>query len=140
MTIGLRIALTLVVLVATAPIAMAMGKPDCSGAVPAVQAAVTATCDCATATNHGQFVRCAGQVVKGLVATGAVGKTCKGAMVRVLAKSSCGKTDAVACCFVDKPCRVKKTAICARLGGLVGSTPFCADACVPGSPSGAFID
>jgi hypothetical protein len=140
---GLRIALALTALLATAAISAAAkpGKPDCAAALPAVQDAVAASqCSCETAANHGQFVRCAGQVVKGLVATQVVDHRCKGAMVRVFAKSSCGKTNSVTCCFADRACKVKKSVACARLGGTPGSTPFCSDACLGGSPSGAFVD
>jgi hypothetical protein len=142
MMIGSRIALTLAALLATASVSgAAPGKPDCNSALPAVQSAVAASeCDCATATNHGQFVRCAGQVVKGLVASEALDKRCKGAMVRVFAKSSCGKADAVTCCVEGRPCKVKKSAACTRLGGTPGATSFCSDACAAGSPSGAFVD
>jgi hypothetical protein len=141
MTNGLRIALTLAALLATSASAAKPEKPDCNASLPAVQAAVAAApCDCAAATNHGQFVRCAGQVVKGLVASESLDRRCKGAMVRVFAKSSCGKADAVTCCTATRPCKVKKAAACERLGGTPGATPFCADACAAGSPSGAFLD
>ena len=141
MTNGLRIALTLAALLATSVSAAKPDKPDCTASLPAVQAAVAAApCDCATAVNHGHFVRCAGQVVKGLVASESLDRRCKGAMVRVFAKSTCGKTDAVTCCTADRPCRVKKSAACTRLGGTPGATAFCVDACAAGSPSGAFLD
>ncbi len=78
--------------------------------------------------------------MKRLVATSVLDHRCKGAMVRVFAKSACGKADAVTCCFADRACKVKKSAACARLGGTPGSTPFCSDACLGGSPSGAFVD
>lgn len=137
---GLRIALALGGLLVTTPVAAARpDKPDCTASLAAVQASVALSCDCATATNHGQYVRCAGKVVKGLVADSSLDRRCKGAMVRVFAKSSCGKTDAVTCCVVTG-CKVKKTAVCEKLGGTPGATPFCADACAAGSPSGAFVD
>jgi len=140
MRIGLRIALTLTALLATSVSAAKPVKPDCAASLPAVQAAVAAApCDCASATSHGQFVRCAVHVVKGLAGTATLDRRCKGAMVRVFAKSSCGKADAVTCCFADRPCKVKKSAACTTLGGTPGATPFCSDACVA-SPSGAFLD
>src|SRR5262245_47917389 len=95
---GMRIAYALTALLVTTPAAAAKPmKPDCEASLPAVQVAVAAECDCAAATNHGQYVRCAGTVVKAMVAADTLGKTCKGAMVRVFAKSSCGKPDAVTC-------------------------------------------
>lgn len=143
MMTGLRIVLALTAVLSTATMSAAAkpGKPDCASALPAVQNAVAASqCSCETAATHGQFVRCAGQVVKGLVASSALDHRCKGAMVRVFAKSSCGKANTVTCCLADHACKVKKSAACARLGGTPGSTPFCSDACLGGSPSGAFVD
>ncbi len=143
MKIGLRIALGLLALVATMPaVAMKPVKPDCAAAPAAVEANVAAACDCATAPNHGQYVRCAVKVVKAMAKGGSLGKSCKGSMVRVFAKSSCGKADAVTCCVPVNgatACAVKKAAGCAKLGGSPGATPFCVDACTA-SPSGAFID
>ncbi len=137
---GLRIALVLTIVAALPAFAGKPGKPDCSASLAAVQSAVADACDCATAKNHGQYVRCAGQTVKGMASGGSLPKACRGAMMRVFAKSSCGKADAVTCCMADRPCHVKKASVCERLGGVAGSTPFCADACTPGSPSGAFVD
>jgi hypothetical protein len=141
MKIALTVAFALAALVAMTPAASAArpDKPDCSLALPAVQSAVAAACDCATATNHGQYVRCAGKVVKGLAADGTVARSCRGAMVRVFAKSTCGKPDTVACC-VPGACFVKKAAACEKRGGTVGAGPFCLDACNPASPSGAFLE
>ena len=139
MTHGIRIALALVGLLIATPAVAKGGKPDCSGSLAAVQTAVAASCDCATAVNHGQFVHCAAHVVKGLVADTSLDRHCKGAMVRVFAKSTCGKLDAVTCCTV-KGCKVKKAAICEKRGGTPGVTPFCTDACVAGSPSAAFVE
>jgi hypothetical protein len=136
---GMRIALALTALLVTTPLAAAKPeKPECSAALASVQATVALACDCATAPNHGQFVRCAGKVVKGMVAATTLDRKCKGAMVRVFAKSSCGKTDAVTCC-TPKGCRVKRSAACEKLGGTPGVTAFCTDACVA-SPSGAFVE
>jgi len=138
---GLRIALASAALLATSVTAARPEEPDCDAALPAVQAAVAAApCDCATATNHGQYVRCAGQVVKAMVVGESLDRRCKGAMVRVFAKSTCGKPDSVTCCTETRPCRVKKAAACERVGGTPGATPFCSDACDAGSPSGAFVD
>ena len=139
--LGLRIASALLALLVTTPVAAAPpDKPDCSASLASVQEAVTlAGCDCASATNHGQYVRCAGKAVKAMVAGEALDRRCKGAMVRVFAKSTCGKADTVTCCTA-KGCKVKKSAVCERLGGTAGATPFCSDACVAGSPSGAFVE
>jgi len=137
-TLVSRLALILVVATASFAAAKPGNKPDCSASLPAVQAAVEAApCDCATAVNHGQFVRCAGGVVKGMAKDGSLPKNCKGAMVRVFAKSTCGKPDHVTCCL-STGCSVKMSAVCTLRGGTEGSSAFCTDACTA-SPSGAFL-
>jgi hypothetical protein len=88
--------------------------------------------------NHGAFVRCAGQVEEDLWR--AIPPALQGRHGSGLRQSTCGKADAVTCCTADRPCRVKKSAACTRLGGTPGTTAFCADACAAGSPSGAFLD
>jgi len=139
MKIAVSIALGLLALVATTPAgAMKPVKPDCAAALASVQVNVAAMCDCASAETHGKYVKCAGKVVKAMATDGSLGKSCKGSMVRVFAKSSCGKADAVTCC-VATACGVKKSAACANHGGVPGATPFCADACAA-SPSGAFVN
>jgi len=144
MTLRTRIALTFTALVLAAPaLAMKPPKADCDASVATVQAAVlTAGCDCATAPTHGQFVRCASHVVKMLAADGMVPKNCKGAMVRGYAKSSCGKVGRATCCLArpsGTKCTVKTPTACAKAGGSPGATPMCIDACLVGSPSGAFV-
>ncbi len=138
MKIVVTLALGLLALAALPAGAMKPVKPDCASALPTVETNVAAACDCATAPNHGQYVRCAAKVVKGMATDGSLGKSCKGAMLRVFAKSSCGKADAMTCC-VQGSCSVKKAAVCAKRGGTVGATSFCVDACAA-SPSGAFLD
>lgn len=144
MMIGLRIALVTLALLVTTPAAAAKPmKPDCAAGLAAVQSAVAGSCDCAAAATHGQYVRCAVGVVKGMAHDGAIGKSCKGSMVRTFAKSTCGRPDAVTCCVPKNgatACSVKKAAICAKRGGVPGATPLCVDACNPASPSGAFVN
>jgi hypothetical protein len=142
MTSRVRIGLTLASLLFAIP--AAAKKPDCSASVATVQAAVTAACDCAAAKAHGQYVRCAGRVVKGLAADGTIARSCKGQMVRGFARSTCGKREGVVTCCGTRGsrtvCGVKKATVCERRGGTVGATSMCLDACLPSSPSGAFLD
>ena len=148
MKIGTRVAFALLALALAMP-AWAKpgggkgGKPDCSSSLPAVQAVVAQACDCLGSPNHGQYVRCAARVVKEMAGNGLVGRGCRGQMVRTFAKSSCGKPEFVACCVPRDgatACVVKKSSVCTKIGGTAGGSPFCADACVAGSPSGAFVD
>jgi hypothetical protein len=140
----LRLALAFASLLATTSV-LAMGqhgKPSCDAAAGDVETAVMTTCDCANAVTHGQFVHCAVRIVREFAANGNLPKNCRGAMVRAFAKSTCGKPSAVTCCLEHdtvKTCLVRKDTVCARLGGTPGSGPLCADGCVSGSPSGAFL-
>jgi len=138
MKIALTLALGLLALAALPAGATKPVKPDCAAALSAVVTNVAAACDCATASNHGQYVHCAVKVVKGMATDGSLGKSCKGSVLRVFAKSACGKADATTCCVAGE-CSVKKTEVCAKRGGTPGATPFCTDACAA-SPSGAFVD
>lgn len=140
--LALRIALALTGLLVATP---AAAKPvDCSASIAMVASAVAMSCDCAASATHGAFVRCAGGVVKGLVADGSLPRNCKGAMVRGFAKSTCGKPATFTTCCVPRgstvACKVKMGATCERRGGVPGATPMCLDACTTGSPSGAFLD
>jgi hypothetical protein len=139
MKLAFPIVSAIVLLALTPAIAKKPDKPECAAARPAVVAAVAASCDCDAVPNHGQYVRCAARVVKGMAGTDALARNCRGAMVSVFAKSTCGKPDHVACCL-PKGCKVKKASTCEKLGGTADVAPFCADACVPGSPSGSFVD
>src|SRR5262249_46295176 len=106
--------------------------------------AVSGTCDCAGSTTHGKFVRCAVKVVKGLATDGLIPHSCRGDFVHGFAHSTCGKAgDFTTCCLshgANTDCSVKRSSVCARPGGTPGSTSTCVDACLPASPSGAFVD
>jgi hypothetical protein len=120
-------------------------RPDCEAVVLTVRAAVIAAgCMCDSVTPHGQFVRCAAGAVKTLADDGTIPRSCRGFMVRGVAKSTCGRpVDFVACCR-ERPrgtsCAVKKATVCERLGGTAAEGSVCLTACLPGSPSGAFVD
>src|SRR5262245_16702655 len=60
---------------------------------PDARAAVRSGCDCAAATDHGSYVRCARLIAQAMVPPG-----CVGDVVRCAARSTCGKADAVTCC------------------------------------------
>ena len=112
----------------------------------AAREAANSTCSCATATNHGQYVKCVAGVAKSRVTAGTLPKSCKGAVVKCAAHSTCGKTGFVTCC-TTAGCKPKKSAAaCTAKGGTVGTCKSCCDACpAPGSgpscsPSGAFLD
>jgi hypothetical protein len=108
---------------------------DAAGA--AARGAAAAQCDCATAENHGQYVKCVGDVAKTRASNGQLPTECKGEVARCAAKSTCGKPEAVTCCRVDRRgkvrCSTKSNADKCRPpnGGAacVGATTSCCDAC-----------
>src|SRR5919197_6382833 len=117
-------------------------EPDDAAQVALVRAMVDAECDCAGATNHGKYVRCASQVAEQAVAAGELRPECEEAVVSCASQSTCGVSNAVTCCRTDATgnttCSIKKTAAACKppRGGsaFIGSTPSCCDACgVPAS-------
>ena len=121
--------------------------------VLAARESANATCDCATATNHGAYVKCVAGVAK-MLSSGtspSLPTSCKGAVKKCAAHSTCGKPGAVTCCLTTAKgpkCKIKKDATtCTAKSGTPGTTcTSCCDACpAPGSgpscsPSGAFLD
>ncbi len=116
-------------------------------AVAAARTAANVQCDCTGAKNHGQYVKCVGDVAKAMAGTGALPQECKGEVTRCAAKSTCGQNGAVTCCRVDRRgkvrCSIKKSADkCQPPNGGVsclGSSTSCCDACGANSPDGAFV-
>jgi len=115
---------------------------------------VTIDCNCAGATNHGTFVKCAAGVANTRASNNQLPKNCKGLVKKCAAHSNCGKPGAVTCCITKNAktkCKVASTATkCTDKGGVVGgftgmatsccstTHPVTSDAC-SASPSGAFL-
>ncbi len=107
------------------------------------QVATDCTCDHANppTVNHGQFVSCAANVANtrsGLdpADPNFLPKTCKGAVKKCAAHSTCGKPGFVTCCMTNpkgkSSCKIKNGA--AACTGTVGTCSSCCDACpAPGS-------
>jgi hypothetical protein len=129
----------------------AHAKCDPTGAdaadVAAARLAVATNCDCAGSANHGSYVSCAAKQARDTL----VNKSCRGAVVKCAARSTCGKAGFVTCCRTDShgktSCSTKASmsACKAPKGGsaCVGVQASCCDACTAGgcaSPSGAFLD
>jgi hypothetical protein len=109
-----------------------------NAAVMAARDQVASTCNCATATTHGKYMKCARGVANTLSSgtSPALPKDCKGAVIRCAAHSICGKPGFVTCCIpqtFDIPkCRMKKDgAHCTGAGGTVGgeATTGCSSCC-----------
>ena len=106
-------------------------------AVADARSAAAAQCDCGTAQNHGQYVKCVGDVAKTRASNSQLPTECKGDVVRCAAKSTCGKPEAVTCCRVDRRgkvrCSVKNGADkCKPPNGgaaCIGASSSCCDSC-----------
>ena len=129
-------------LLASAPVAFAnCAKDDPTGSkVLAARQQASSTCPCATATNHGAYVKCVAGVADTLSRgkNPSLPKSCKGAVKKCAAHSTCGKSGTVTCCLTtakSPKCKVKKDAAhCTAKQGTVGSCTSCCDACpAPGS-------
>ncbi len=100
---------------------------------------------CTTASNHGAYVSCIAHQAK---ADGTLPKSCRGAVIKCAAKSSCGKAGAVTCCVTKgtkTKCKVAKGTCTPPKGGTacMSTHRSCCDACTAtgcASPSGAFVD
>src|SRR5262245_1491324 len=110
-------------------------KCDPAGAdaadVAAAHAAVAANCDCAGAANHGQYVKCVTEQARATLGN----PSCRGAVTKCAARSTCGKPGFVTCCRISAKgklkCSTKSSADRCKppKGGqaCVGSTPSCCD-------------
>ena len=141
------VALGASMLLASAPVAFAnCAKDDPTGSkVLAARQQASSTCSCATATNHGTYVQCVAGVAD-MLSSGtnpSLPKSCKGAVKKCAAHSTCGKPGTVTCCLTTAKgpkCKVKKDAAhCTAKQGTVGTCTSCCDACpAPGSGPSCF--
>src|SRR3989442_7723601 len=129
-------------LLASAPVAFAnCAEDDPTGSkVHAARQQANSTCSCATATNHGTYVKCVAGVADMLSkgTSPSLPKSCKGAVKKCAAHSTCGKPGSVTCCLttaMGPKCKVKKDAgHCTAKQGTTGTCTSCCDACpAPGS-------
>ena len=140
----------------------AADDPDGSKTLAALQQVATdCTCDHSSpaTVNHGQYVHCAAGVAKTRSSLDPsdpsfLPRTCKGAVKKCAAHSTCGRPGAVTCCLTNATtsatsCKIKSTAQhCLDKQGTPGTCSSCCDACPPpgsgpscaASPSGAFLD
>lgn len=129
-----------VVLVAAAA---ATARAACTDpvAVAATRAEVEASCPCATAPDRAAYLRCAKAAIEAAVDQGRLPRSCRGAVTRCAAKSTCGRGPAwVTCCRTKAngrtKCMVKSNATKCRApaGGGSCTTGYasCCDACGAG--------
>jgi hypothetical protein len=113
--------------------------PGDAAAVADARADVAGTCDCAGASGHGRYVRCAVGVARGRVGDGRLRAACRRAVFQCAARSTCGRPGAVACCLTrssgDTQCRIVPgpSRCIAPAGGseCVSRQTSCCDACGP---------
>ena len=130
--------------------------PGDEQAVINARATAAGTCNCATAVNHGAYVKCVAGVANQLSSgtNPSLPKNCKGAVKKCAAHSTCGKPGEVTCCFTGKSgpkCKnAKSAADCSGKGGTPtldpmntsccsNTHPLTDNACMA-SPSGAFLN
>ncbi len=123
-------------------------EPGDAEAVAAVRAQAEATCPCATAASHGQYVRCVKQVANQAARTGQLPAGCRGAVARCAGRSTCGRPGALTCCRTtatgEQTCRTRRgaEACTAPPGGraCVAAEASCCDACGPGECAACLRD
>jgi len=132
--------------------------PTCDDARCLFQQQIDAECSCDQARNHGQFVKCAGKIIRDLTGDSEEFKNCRGKLVRCAARSTCGKEGFVTCtrtelgvcdptallcsepagqvcatnddCVISSRCSTKRSAeACIERGGVVGDSPTCCSSC-----------
>ena len=118
--------------------------------VLAAREAANSMCNCATATSHGAYVSCVAGVAKTLSSgtSPSLPKSCKGAVKKCAAHSTCGRPGTPVTCCTSSGCKIKKDAAHCPAPAVVGTCKSCCDACPApgnggpscGSPSGAFLD
>src|SRR5262250_1108855 len=118
--------------------------PNDAADVAAARAAAAQQCDCAAATNHGQYVSCMTAALNGAVAQGQLRPACRGGTMRCASRSTCGRPGFVACCRTTGSkthCSVKRSAAACRAtrGGsaCVSDQASCCDACSSATCSSA---
>ena len=110
-----------------------------AAAVADARAEVAATCSCAAAASHGDYVRCAAHVIKSRVQDGRLNRSCGRAVQGCVRRSTCGRPDAVTCCRTTADgvtrCSVKReSSLCRapRRGTVsIEQVASCCDACPP---------
>jgi phosphatidylinositol-3-phosphatase len=108
-----------------------------AAAVTATRSAVTAACSCTAAASHREYSRCAAHLVRLRVDAGELSRACAPVVQRCVARSVCGRPDAMTCCRTNSRgltrCAIKHDAskcTAPRKGSVcVGRTESCCDAC-----------
>src|SRR5262245_53329408 len=127
-------------LVASTAFARCGDMPGDAQAVADARIQVAADCTCSDTVPHGTYVACAAGIANARATAGTLPMSCKGAVKRCAARSTCGKPGAVTCCRTrpggSPRCSTKRDPgrCTAPLGGsaCVGVFASCCDACGAG--------
>jgi len=135
---------------------------DPSGALrAAARADVKANCNCATATNHGEYVHCSKDRLKNN--NPSLPRSCRGKVQKCAAKSTCGKPGFIICCKVSAKgkakcapkkdcahcvppangqacCSANSSCCCGDATSSCSATAVTAPCAACTSPSGAFLE
>jgi plastocyanin len=111
--------------------------PACrdADAVARIRAEIDSRCDCAGASTHRSYVRCAAAVAREAARAGTLPRACKGKVKTCAATSTCGRPGFVTCCRTIagvQTCSVKRSAVCRaprRGTACISDRPSCCDAC-----------
>ena len=131
-----RGALALTIVLLAAPLARGACTSrrcaDSQGAVDAVRLEVARQCDCAKATTHKGYVRCATGVIKAAMRDGGLPRKCKDVVRRCEAQTTCGMAGAQVCCAITPRGKVRGRVM--RDGGhcrgnACADVPYAVDAC-----------
>ena len=156
---ALGIAALLVISGLSSPAVAQDTELTCEDARCLFQQQIDDACSCDDATNHGQYVKCAGRVIREITKANPELGNCRGRLVRCAARSTCGKAGFVTCirptelgtcdattlvcsapvgqicatnddCVVATKCSTKRSAEkCTERGGTVGVTATCCSNC-----------
>src|SRR5438552_14014150 len=104
------------------------------------RAQIAMECDCASASNHGEYVSCVTHATNDAVKAGTLSSDCVDAIMNCASNSTCGKPGFVTCCRTDAggitSCSVvNKASNCTapqRGTAQVGTQSSCCDACAGG--------
>jgi hypothetical protein len=108
--------------------------PGDAAAVAQARAAIGASCPCAAAASHRDYVTCADGVLKAMPQ---LPRVCRSVVRHCVARSTCGKPGTFTCCRTSggghTTCRlVTSPGRCAGPGECVGTFSSCCDACTAG--------
>src|SRR5437667_848136 len=91
-------------------------QPDDADQLAAVRAMAAEQCDCASASDHDEYVSCVDEVADAAVEAGLLRDACEEVVERCAERSTCGRPGFVTCCLTndegETKCRIKREGKC----------------------------